>query len=62
MENSNTHPSVIGMKTTIAGIVISVMLVFIKGISGYLGHSYALIADATETGAGVFSSAFLWVG
>lgn len=62
MAESNVHPSVTGMKTTLIGIAISIILVFIKGIAGYLGHSYALIADATETGADIFSSAFLWVG
>jgi len=62
MAESNIHPSVTGMKTTLAGIAISIILVFIKGIAGYLGHSYALIADATETGADIFSSALLWVG
>lgn len=62
MAESDTHPSVTGMKTTLLGIAISIVLVFLKGISGYVGHSYALIADATETGADVFSSALLWVG
>ncbi len=62
MSESNIHPSVTGMKTTLIGIVISLILVFIKGIAGYTGHSYALIADATETGADIFSSALLWIG
>jgi cation diffusion facilitator family transporter len=62
IEEGNIHPSVTGMKTTLMGIAISIVLVFIKGIAGYLGHSYALIADATETGADIFSSALLWVG
>lgn len=62
MAESNIHPSVTGMKTTLIGIVISIVLVFVKGIAGYLGHSYALIADATETGADIFSSVLLWLG
>jgi len=62
MAESNIHPSVTGMKTTLIGIAISIVLVFLKGIAGYLGHSYALIADATETGADIFSSALLWIG
>jgi cation diffusion facilitator family transporter len=62
MTESNIHPSVTGMKTTLLGIIISIVLVFLKGIAGHLGHSYALIADATETGADVISSALLWVG
>lgn len=49
------------IRTTQLGIVISVILIFVKGISGYLGHSYALIADATESGADVVSSGLLWL-
>jgi len=48
------------MKTTLLGIGISIVLIFIKGIAGYTGHSYALIADATESGADVLSSTLLW--
>ncbi|MDQ2719695.1 MAG: cation diffusion facilitator family transporter [Bacteroidota bacterium] len=39
-----------------------IVLIFVKGISGYLGHSYALIADATESGADILSSGLLWLG
>jgi cation diffusion facilitator family transporter len=53
------HSNSKAIRTTQVGIVISIILVFLKGISGYLGHSYALIADATETGVDVFSSGFL---
>jgi cation diffusion facilitator family transporter len=62
MAERDIHPSVTGMKTTLFGILISIALVFIKGVAGYFGHSYALIADATETAADVFSSALLWLG
>lgn len=62
MAESNIHPSVTGIKTTSIGIAISIVLVFIKGLAGYLGNSYALIADATETGADIFSSVLLWMG
>lgn len=58
----DVHPSVKAIRTTQIGIAISVVLVFLKAISGHLGHSYALIADATETGADVFSSTLLWIG
>ncbi|MDB5020521.1 MAG: cobalt-zinc-cadmium resistance protein, partial [Pedobacter sp.] len=56
------HPSVKAIRTTQIGICISIVLVFLKAISGHMGHSYALIADATETGADVFSSTLLWIG
>lgn len=49
------------IRTTQIGIMISIALIFVKGISGYLGHSYALIADATESGADVISSGLLWL-
>ena len=58
----DVHPSVTAIRTTLLGIAVSVVLIFIKGISGYLGHSYALIADATESGADILSSGLLWVG
>lgn len=50
------------MRTTAIGIAISIVLVFVKFLSGYIGHSYALVADASETTADVLSSALLWVG
>jgi cation diffusion facilitator family transporter len=58
----DVHPSVKAIRTTQIGIGISIALVFMKAIAGHLGHSYALIADATETGADVFSSTLLWIG
>ncbi len=51
-----------GLKTTLIGIVCSTLLALLKGIGGILGHSYALIADAIESTADIFSSAMLWLG
>ena len=62
MNNIDIHPSVTAIRTTLIGIVVSVVLVLVKGISGYAGHSYALIADATESGADILSSGLLWIG
>lgn len=62
MDNIDIHPSVTAIRTTLLGIAVSVVLIFIKGISGYIGHSYALIADATESGADILSSFLLWIG
>jgi cation diffusion facilitator family transporter len=50
------------MRTTALGIGVSVVLVLVKFLSGYIGHSYALIADASETSADVLSSGLLWIG
>jgi cation diffusion facilitator family transporter len=44
------------------GIGVSFLLVFIKMAAGHIGHSYALIADATESSADVLSSGLLWIG
>ena len=62
METLDIHPSSTAIRTTLLGIGLSVVLIFVKGIAGYIGHSYALIADATESGADVLSSGLLWVG
>src|SRR3954469_11842015 len=61
MEIVEVHPSSTAIKTTTLGIIVSTLLVFVKGIAGYLGHSYALIADATESGADILSSGLLWL-
>jgi len=61
MEVLENSPSRDAIRTTQLGIIISIVLIFVKGISGYLGHSYALIADATESGADVISSGLLWI-
>jgi cation diffusion facilitator family transporter len=50
------------IRTTKLGIGISIILVIIKYISGHIGHSYALIADSTETAADILSSTLLWIG
>src|SRR3954469_2410357 len=62
MEIVEVHPSSTAIKTTTLGIIVSTLLVFVKGIAGYIGHSYALIADATESGADILSSGLLWLG
>src|ERR1700744_4779417 len=62
MHSKDIHPSVRGMRTTALGIGISIVLVFVKFISVYVGHSYALIADGSETAADLLSSALLWLG
>jgi len=61
MELSSKNSSKEAIRTTQLGIIISIALIFVKGLSGYLGHSYALIADATESGTDVVSSGLLWL-
>jgi cation diffusion facilitator family transporter len=60
MTGIDIHPSSTAIRTTLLGIAVSIVLIFVKGIAGHLGHSYALIADATESGADILSSALLW--
>lgn len=51
-----------GIKTTIIGIVTSIVLAAIKGVAGVLGNSYALIADAIESTSDVFTSIIVLTG
>lgn len=55
----DVHPSVVAIRTTILGIILSAVLVIVKGVAGHLGRSFALIADATESGADIISSVLL---
>lgn len=50
------------IKTTYFSIVASFLLAVIKGLAGYFGNSYALIADAIESTADIFSSLFVLFG
>ncbi|PIB35492.1 cobalt-zinc-cadmium resistance protein [Reichenbachiella sp. 5M10] len=50
------------IKTTYFSIVGNLSLALIKGAAGFFGNSYALIADAIESSADVFSSLLVWLG
>lgn len=60
MNNSNTPHK--GLRSTIIGIVASAFLAVIKGVTGFLGNSYALIADAIESATDIFTSTMLLIG
>ncbi|GAB4011919.1 cation transporter [Spirosoma sp. KCTC 42546] len=64
MESSTLEPHKArrGEKTTLIGIGINIGLVLVKGIAGWLGHSYALIADAIESATDIVTSLFVWAG
>jgi cation diffusion facilitator family transporter len=51
-----------GLRSTVIGIIVSTLLVIIKGVGGILGNSYALIADAIESMTDIFTSTMLWMG
>ncbi len=56
------HQAERGQKTTLVGIVVNIGLVLVKGLAGWLGNSYALIADAMESATDIITSIFVWVG
>lgn len=62
MRDIDLDPSIKAIRTTQLGIAVSVILVVVKAAGGHFGHSYALIADATETAADILSSFLLWLG
>jgi cation diffusion facilitator family transporter len=45
-----------------AGLLTNAVLVFVKLFAGIIGHSNALIADAVESSADIFSSLIVWMG
>lgn len=49
-------------RLVLLGVLGNVVLALIKGTTGVLGHSYALIADAIESTTDVFSSLLLYLG
>ncbi|MXN90781.1 cation diffusion facilitator family transporter [Flavobacterium sp. Sd200] len=64
MENlqttTNAHSA--ALKTTLTGILVSLLLAVIKALGGIFGNSYALIADAIESTTDVVTSGLLYVG
>ncbi|MBC3787043.1 cation diffusion facilitator family transporter [Spirosoma utsteinense] len=56
------HKARRGEKTTLVGIAVNIGLVLVKGTAGWLGNSYALIADALESATDIVTSIFVWFG
>lgn len=50
------------MKAARTGLLVNIVLVVVKLVSGVAGHSYALIADAVESSTDIFSSLVVWNG
>lgn len=50
------------MRLALIGIGINAVLAITKAAAGVLGHSYALVADAIESGADVITSLIVWAG
>jgi|CXWL01.1.fsa_nt_gi cation diffusion facilitator family transporter len=51
-----------GVRAAQAGLLANVVLALVKLLAGLVGHSYALVADAIESSADVFSSLIVWGG
>ncbi len=51
-----------GIRAAQWGLLVNVLLVLVKLISGIVGNSYALIADAIESSTDIFSSLVVWGG
>lgn len=51
-----------GIRSTQFGILANTTLAVVKLIAGLLGNSYALVADAVESTADIFSSLIVWGG
>ena len=50
------------MRATFTGLAVNSFLAVAKLVAGILGHSHALVADAVESFADVFSSVIVWRG
>lgn len=51
-----------GVRLAQLGLAVNGVLALVKLVAGVLGNSYALIADATESFADLFSSLVVWGG
>jgi cation diffusion facilitator family transporter len=45
-----------------AGLLVNAILVLVKFVAGIVGHANALVADAVESSADIFSSLIVWMG
>jgi cation diffusion facilitator family transporter len=50
------------LNTSLWSIGLNFCLAIVKGLVGYFGHSYALIADAIESTSDIFSSFVVYLG
>jgi cation diffusion facilitator family transporter len=51
-----------GLKVVLWGIALNTVLCLIKAGTGVAGHSYALVADAIESGGDIMTSIVLYIG
>ena len=51
-----------GIRSAQLGILINTLLAITKLVAGLVGNAYALVADAVESTADIFSSTIVWGG
>ena len=51
-----------GLRATFIGLATNTVLTTVKLVAGIVGHSHALLADAVESMADIFSSVIVWRG
>lgn len=51
-----------GIRAAQTGLITNTLLVAAKLVAGVLGNTYALVADAVESAADIFSSLIVWSG
>jgi cation diffusion facilitator family transporter len=51
-----------GVRLAQTGLVVNGLLALVKLVAGVVGHSYALVADAVESFADLFSGVVVWSG
>jgi cation diffusion facilitator family transporter len=50
------------VRATALGLIVNAVLACVKFVTGFVGHSYALIADAVESFADIAGSLVVWRG
>src|SRR6266480_3461995 len=51
-----------GARVALLGLVVNVVLAFVKIVAGFVGHAYVLIADGIESALDVGGSIVIWGG
>ena len=51
-----------GIRSAQVGVLVNALLAATKLVAGIVGHTYALVADAIESTADIFSSLIVWGG
>ena len=64
VNNSSVPPNRLqrSLRATFAGMAVNIVFSGVKLVAGIVGHSHALIADAVESFADIFSSLIVWRG